>query len=233
MPRTLGQLATEVRQHLAETTAQFWTDAEIRTWIVEGSRDLARRAETLQSTKSIATLAGTQTYTAPTDMIRISRVEWTPSGTTNIYPLEGRMPNEMDVVWGIYQAQTSAYPSFYIPWGYPPSVNLILYPVPSTAGSLTVWYFRLPADLATDGTADNTNVDVPEGWWDVLNLFAEYMALRKDADPRWVDTKKLYDERLGDHIDQSRRWMDAVGYITANTTFVPSWLYSPDGAYGG
>src|SRR2546430_4771130 len=42
-----------------------------------------------------------------------------------------------------------------------------------------------------------------EGWSDLIVLYCEYMALRKDRDPRWQDSKKRSEEHTSELQSQS------------------------------
>src|SRR5690348_11114900 len=99
MPRTLGQLVTEVRDRLDEAAATFWSDVQIRKWINEAARDIARRSETLIKQTSIKLNTAQQSYIGPSDVIRVSRGEWQPAGSQLVYPLEYKDYNGMDSVW--------------------------------------------------------------------------------------------------------------------------------------
>lgn len=228
MPRTLGQLLSDVRNRLDEQSARMWGSPELRGWILEGARDVARRAEILLQSSTIAVTSGTQQYTGPTDAVRIYRVEWQPTGQSTIYPLEYYDFASMDELWGPNQIITQAYPIAYTMWGFPPSLKIILYPSPSSNGQLNVYYYRLPADLATDGSADNTNVDVPEGWWDLIPKYCEFVAMRKDGDQRWQDARALYEAQLDGLIEHSRRWTDQAGSFSFADRMIPAWLYGTD-----
>src|SRR5690606_10759005 len=111
----------------------------------------------LQTTTTQAVTASTQTYTLTTRIVRLYRVEFQPTGDSRIIPLEYRDFNAMDSVWWTNQAITSNHPHFYTLWGFPGSLKLVLYPTPATGGTLNLHYYAIPAPLATDGTADNTN----------------------------------------------------------------------------
>lgn len=231
MPKTLGQLVTDTRDRLDEVTAQQWTEPQLRKWINEGARDLARRCEVLQDRADVNAVANTQEYALPAGVIRVYRVEYRPNGSTEVLPLEYRDFNNMDAVWWSQQTVARNKPRMFTMWGFPPNLKMIVYPTPDTAGSFKVFYYRFPADLATDGSADGTTVEVPEGWWDALVDYCEYMGLRKDADPRWQDAKAKYEETIGNLFDTSRRWSDQASVIVPDGPGpLPLWLI--DEGYG-
>lgn len=225
MSRTLGALVSEVRVRLDEATTTFWTDPQIRGWILEGLRDVSRRSETLQQPTTITVAAGIQDYTLPSDCIRIYRVEWQASGSSSVYTLEYGDLNSMDSAWGTAQKLTQSFPQTFTLWGFPPTLSIKLWPIPSQAGTLNAYYYRLPADLSTSGAQDNVVVDIPEGWWDCVVDYAEYMALRKDRDPRWAEAKGLYEQKLEQMIDITRRWTDQSDAIQYRGSTLPAWLY--------
>lgn len=222
--KTLGFLRLDLRSHLDEASARQWSDGELNRWLNEGARDIARRTEVLQTTSNVAVVASTQQYAMPTDLIRCYRVEWRPTGDSSVYPLEYRDFNSMDAVWWSQQTISTGDPAIFTLWGFPPSLNIVLYPTPSRAGTLKVFYYRYPSERRTD----SETLDIPEGWHDLAVLYAEYVALRKDGDQRWVEAKQIYEEKLGELLDLTRRWTDQADSIQTATSVLPGWLVNPD-----
>jgi hypothetical protein len=208
---TQAQLLSDVRSRLDEQSPQFYQDSELRRWLNQGARDVARRTETLQTTASINLSAGQQQYSAPVDTLRIYRVEYHDT-SSRISVLEYRDYNNADSVWWTAQLTVQSTPLMWTAWGFPPNLKIVLYPIPSNPGTtIKVFYYQSPTDLATDGTASNTSLPIPAGREDLIADFAEYMALRKARDPRWQEAKGLYDEKVQSMIDQTRRWTDQAG----------------------
>jgi hypothetical protein len=110
-------------------------------------------------------------------------------------------------------------------FGFPPTLSIYLFPVPSQVGNLNVFYYRLPATAAADGDV----LEIVEGYWDLVTLFAEVQALRKDADPRFADARQLYEAKIGEMIDMTRHYHDQQGYVTSGRTWLPGWLTSYEG----
>lgn len=229
---TLGELVTNVRERLDEATSGFWTDTQLRKWVQEGARDVARRAEVLLSTAEIIGVAGQQVYETadgvPSDALRVYRAEWHNTGdTVTRYPLEYRDYNNMDGVWWLNRSQTEGIPAFFTMWGYPPQLQVTLFPTPSNSGVLTLWYYKLPTQLTNDGTDDADQVELPMGWHDVIEYYCEWVALRKDADPRWQEAQGIYEAKLDELIRVTRRWSDQIGQMVPDQSpFVPSWIWS-------
>jgi hypothetical protein len=222
MTTTLGAVRTDVRNRLDETVARFWSDAELNIWINEGLRDVSRRTETLEQFTNFTLTANIVKILLPPDLIRIHRCEFNPTGTTQLYPVQPSTYQEMDQVWGINQvSQTMSYPYNYVLWGFPPNLLLQMYPVPAQGGTLNVFYYRLPKTLVNDGDI----LEIPEGWYDLIPLYCEYVARRKDKDDTWKDAKSIYDERINFMYDMTRQWHDQARSITIGYNAVPEWLY--------
>lgn len=234
MPVTLQDVIRRVREDIDEPTAHLWTDTGITDWINDGARDLSRKAEDLMVfDTSIAVVAGTAKYALQSDLIRVHRMEFVPSGSTQTYPLTPSSHGEMDGIWGINQSQASAYPSFFVTIGYPggtgtSAMKVQLFPVPSASGTLNVFYYKLPyrfLDPEANAVELAKSLEVPEGWDDLVVLYAQYRAMRKDRDPRWQEAKQLYDEQLDHLINVTRFYHDQEQMMTvASRAGVPNWL---------
>jgi hypothetical protein len=226
---TQAEAVTKVRERLDETTAATWTNEQLRGWINEAMRDVARLSETIQSTATITITStditnGVQEWTLDGTTLRVYRVEYKPTGQTNVYPLEYGDFNNLDAVWWTRKTISTGTPQMFTLWGYPPQLKIVLYPKPALAGTLTVYYYKVPADLATDGTAAATTLSVPNGWEDLVYEYVTYLALRRDRDPRWQEAKQAYDEKLAAMVDLTARWSDQSGSITPSGSMLPDWL---------
>lgn len=235
MPVTLTDVLRRIRSRLNETTPQLWTDTELTDWVNDGCRDLARKAEDLMVyDTSLAVSANVAVYTLPqSDIIRINRAEYVPTGSTQTYPLVPSNQAEMDTIWGTNQGIQSAYPQWFVLTGYPGGVGtgalkIQFYPVPSQAGTINLFYYKLPyrfLDPNLNPAELTKNVEVVEGWEDLVIMYAEWNALRKSRDPRWQEAKQLYDQELDYLIDVTRYYHDNSRFVTTSTRAgVPNWL---------
>jgi Family of unknown function (DUF6682) len=226
MAVTLTTALTNIRSLLDEPNPQFWSNAELTQWINEGCFDAARKVEWKRTTATVAIVAGTQTYTAPTDIYRVYRMEFVPTASQNTYTVEFRGYMEMDQIWGINQQWPASYPLYYTLWKVPPAMNIVLYPVPSQAGTLTVYYYQ----QVTPVVSGTDNLDCLQGYEDVIYDFAVYRALRKDSDPRWQEFKNTYEEKINIMYDNTRTFQDQAGTFTTGQSALPEGLVS-DGLY--
>ena len=224
MTMTLATALTATRQRLDETNAAGWADPELRRWINEAVTDIARKTEVLQTTAELDVDALDAEHTLSAGVLPAYPATYTEDGNDHIYPLEYMDFNAADSVWWTNMATTEARPRIFTLWGYPPTLKAVLYPVPSVAGTLTVYYYANPTPLATDGTDDAEELVAAEGYLDLILEYATSMALRRDRDPRWKEHKAKYDEDLNAMIEMTRRWSDQAGTISRQGYGLPDWL---------
>lgn len=218
MPVTLEEALAEVRGRLDELTETFWSDTQLKSWINGGCRAIARTSRCLEDIQEIDAEVGTRDYELPSNMIQLHVVEFEVS-STSVYPLELRNRKEMDSIWGTNQLQSQSTPSFAAVWGFVPNAKIYVYPAPSQEGTLNVWYYRLPTTAAEDEDV----LEVPEGWDEAVYLWCEYIALRKDNEPRWQDAKALYEETLAE-LKNIPHHHDQQQYITTGPGNYMDWV---------
>jgi hypothetical protein len=231
MATTVTTAITRLRERLDEPTAAQWTDVQLRAWLNEGIRDIARRTFHYTDTDTVAvTVPSTGLVTVPSDVIRINACYFQATADqTRKQPLQARAWDAMDNVWWDYQDRSYGDPVFYSVYGYAPTVTIKLYPVPSRAGNLLLHVARMPA--AIDITSGTGNVDAPDAWLEVAYDYCEYMALRKDMQPRWQESKALYEEHLAEMI-QNGDYLNAPDeFVWNGPNALPTWLVMGDG-YG-
>lgn len=226
---TQGTFLTAIRERLDESTASQWTDAYLRRLINEGAKDIARKTESLQDSSTVAATISpvTNDYSLATNAIRVHYVEFHATSDTTIkQSLEYVDLMNMEQFGWANRGLTAEYPSYYTIWGSGAALTLKVFPAPEVAGTFTYYYYKLPTDLATDGSAAASEVVIPQGYTDILLDYVEFRALRQDRDPRWIDAKRIYDENLSTMYDQTRRWVDQAGLIVPSGPggFLPTWL---------
>jgi hypothetical protein len=224
MAVTLADGITYIRDLLDEPTPQFWSNTQLTNYINQGCAEVARKAEWKRTNQSIEVASETQQYIAPPDLYRAYRIEYiqTQGNSNNTYTVEFRGYMEMDQVWGINQNWPANYPLYYTMWGAPPNLKIILYPVPSSDGTLVVYYYQ----LTTPAVNDTDNIDILEGWEDMIWDYACYRAWIQDSNPSWKDAKGRYQEKLQDFFDTTRTFQDQAGTFSTGQAALPAWLTS-------
>jgi len=228
--RTQGEVLEEVRFKTDDINGGRFKDDRLKAWINEGATDIARRTECLLTEDvSIEVEADTQSYTAPADVVRIHAVAYEPEGQNQRYDLDKiDVRGASNVAWTSV-ASTNGTPALYWLWSSPPTMTINLYPIPSVAGILRLYYYRTPAQLDRSGnTSLNTPLDIPQGWEDLIVDYCVYQALMVDKDPRWQQYKQFYEDHVAGLAEAATSYTDASGSIMAGGNYLPQWLYDPD-----
>lgn len=139
-----GDALTRVRRAINETTAAFWSDAEIYGYLSEGERLLAGRLGGVQASTSHTSVTDTSAYTKPDGCLRIDRVTWDGQKLKRI------QFRDRDYVDGTVYGSTiqSGKPDSYVEWG----TQITLYPVPDDAKTLQYLFRKIPTRI-TNATA--------------------------------------------------------------------------------
>lgn len=233
MPKTLGQLLADIREQTDEWLTRPWSDSDLTRLVNDALKDIARRAEVIQSySTTLAAVAGQNKYDLPTDVIRVHRVEFAVAGST--YTVKPATHAELDRMWGVNQTTQSSYPSFYTIWGTPglttpaaSKLQIQFYPSPSQSGTFNIYYYRMPYQFARppDTTEKAKVAEYPEGWDDLVTMYVSYHIKRRFRDPTWQEEKVEYEEKMRDMIDVTRIYHDEAQFFTTATGInVPSWL---------
>jgi hypothetical protein len=230
---TIANAIANTRSLLDEPNAAFWSNAELGLWLNEACVDIQRRCEILRQKVGLPIAVNQQDVHWPTDHLRTYRVEFVPTNQNVLtYPVEFRGYIGMDQIWGNLQSLPSAFPEYYTFWfspvgagatGSPTQLTARLFPLCGQAGTLNVFYYRLPVAAAVSPGTDT--LDIVPGWEDACYDYAMYRALRKDADPRWNDAFQTYTEKLFDLMSRTHPdWTDQPDYFSTGPQGIPSWL---------
>jgi hypothetical protein len=220
MATSVADAVTAIRERLDEPTAAQWTDVQLRRWLNEGLRDIARRTRLYTDQNTQAVTANLQEYTLDADILAIEHVLWAATADPN-----RKVPLEARAFSGVqrYVNETGSDPYFYTTYGHPPTLKVQLWPTPTRAGTLYIYGPVLPA--AINVAAGGGNIDAIEAWLEVAYDYCEYMAQRKDKDAAgWKDTFSLYEGKVQHMIEQAST-DDSLGeMIFTGNSLVPTWL---------
>ena len=226
MTIALATARTEVRSLLDEPTAQFWSDAEINSWLNQGAQDIARQAQALWMQVEVGAVPEQQFYALPTDFLGVHRIDYQLQNSDQTYNLEFRGIKAMDEVWGILHQLPAAFPqAFYLwndtglPGGQP---YFATYPVVADTGTFIIYYYR----NALAATTDTQLVDVTPAYEDLTYEYALSKAKRKDRDPTWQEAEQLYRDKLQMMFNKTSRFSDQGDQFTSGTPNWPLYLYS-------
>lgn len=201
---TWATIRSGIRTELQEASAGFWSDAELLKWGNKAYSNLIK-ALRVEGTSTLTLAAGTESYTLPTDFYLARRVEIqsTAGSVTNWinvlpYSLDLRRPGDPTVPTLI-----TGVPSGYYIFGN----KIYFVPIPDSAYSGTLYYFKNATPLAADGDSPA----YPEGviatdFDDTIELFVCARALRKRSDASYTTYAGDYNSALaaltGDATDR-------------------------------
>lgn len=172
----------------------------------EQEREVATTLRLTQPSTTLTVTPGTGDYSlatgfTATDIAQIRDVTYIPNGQTTGRLLRQTTPARIDELRAWSNASN---PFEYALAGVD---TLILSPIPTSAGTLTVRYTSRPAEMATDS---DIPVGVPVEFHDVIWLGAAAKMARIVAPARAQALDQWYRERLGD----LRSWLVDLGGAT-------------------
>ena len=180
---TLAEIQDRVRGQLRDQTQDVFSDADITRYANDALRDLSAETNAFWTTTTATTVAGTATYSLPTDFIRMQKVFW---NDTNAIP--ETTINELAGLTGNMTTQGTPY-CYYIrrtPTGGTSQVPALLglYYVPS-ASSITVRYYYNYVPAAV--TSISARFPVPYGYDDSIVSFVCWQLKKADREPTEAD----------------------------------------------
>lgn len=136
---TPAQALTRTRLQINETTAAFWTDAEIYSYMWEAECILAGKLGLFQAVTAHTTVTDTSAYTFPDSMLRLSRL------TYDGKKLKKGDFTDRDYLDGTNYGSTlqSGKPEIYVEWAQ----QAYLYPVPDAAATLRWFFLKAPSEI--------------------------------------------------------------------------------------
>jgi hypothetical protein len=114
---TRSEIRSLIRKRLGETTASFWSDAELNTWINDGCSDIAFRSKCLKGNSYFTTVSGTMEYTmsaivTAATVLSINEVYYLQNGLT-WQKLVPTSRTELDLTQPTWKSTDSGTPQNY------------------------------------------------------------------------------------------------------------------------
>ena len=144
-PTELEQAARERYNAVGET---FWSSSEMRTLIYAACQELALETKCIERVYTTTTVASTQEYEFPTNVISVIRVTWYGQ---KLEPIDQRMGDSLTLSQN--GVSVTGTPQYYAQFNN----TFILYPTPNDAQALKVW----AAVEAQPLTTASTELEVP------------------------------------------------------------------------
>lgn len=194
MAYTQATILTEVRNVLNESTASFWSDAQIQEWINQGCVDISAKAHCVEALTTIAIVQGTTVYTLATAAGSYTAAVSLNGTDLAVMRILAAYLNNIALVragirvWG-HQLGTGQVPPIVVShWAR----RIYVAPPPSANGTL-----NLLVSVRTDDTRD-----IPESYQHLLIPFALYKAYQRDR--KWTQAAQMYAEYANNLAVQRR-----------------------------
>lgn len=191
MAMTLENIRDLTRVLLSETTASFYTNAEINNWINYGLDDFCNRTKILEDISTDSTVQYQADYDLPTDYTAIKQVEIIKGSTTYFV-----FPNTLREQFTGTQKITSNPPELATIWGD----ILRFQDRPSNAASTTTLSGALSSAGVTISIASST-VLPNSGRVKIDSEVIEYWNVDRDNDEIEVATRGVEGTTATSHLD--------------------------------
>jgi hypothetical protein len=198
---TPAEVATHARQRYNAINDTFWSDAEMYSYIYAAGLEAADETYAIRRTYETDTIAGTQGYDFPSNVIAIKRVTWNGRKLTKIDLIED------DALTGLNQSTTDqGNPEFYWEWDN----TIYLRPVPASAEELKLWTFNEQGSISTGSEA----IEIPTQHHMRLVNFVLYCMADKDENYTAADRHLLRWEKDKVEIRKSMARMKRTDKFT-------------------
>ena len=151
-----------IRKRLGETTASFWTDAELNTWINDAGHDIVYRTKCLKDNGYVSSVASTSDYTLSTNfpnLLAVTEVYFNVEGDT-WEKLEPTTRTQLDIERPGWLSYDEGTPDEY--YADKEEDVLVLIPTPSSSNVGTDYIRVYYADGFTELSDDTSSPACPE-----------------------------------------------------------------------
>jgi len=164
------QVLSNVRNQLYETTAAFWTDAEIYNYIWNAEQEIVLQVHCSNIQTAHTSVTAQSMYTAPESMFYIDRMTWSnvklkKIGFTDLDALQRP---------GYGGSYTIGSPTYY----YLSGLSYGLWPIPQNSSTINIYGSKIPV-LATGASSEFT---VEPLFHMCIQDYALYRCFIKDQD---------------------------------------------------
>ncbi|MDD4339206.1 MAG: hypothetical protein PHV00_05950 [Syntrophales bacterium] len=165
---SLADARARVRRRLHETTAAFWTDAQLNRLINAGALDVAAKTLCIENKDAAATTKATRTvgYSG----FRVNFVEYVPTSGDPI-GLHRILPRQIGRV-----KCDGAVPHYWCGWGD----TILIEPLPAAVSNLNLYVADWPAALTSDADTLDATAGLPAEVHELVVDYATIWALVKD-----------------------------------------------------
>ncbi|SRR5216117_1919350 len=175
-----------VRRSFGDESSVQVTDADILRWINDGQREVVmQNPELLEKVSTTNAIAGTASYTYPTDLRLLRSIRYQNAAGLAYFHLQGLSIQEFDEYIDGYdgalfgQSDPVVYSTF--------AGSFVLFPTPATSvtNGIKLYYYRQPTDMVNDTDV----LDMPLGYHSAIVEYCLKQAYELDEDWTSVGNK--------------------------------------------
>jgi hypothetical protein len=174
---TPDEVVLAARRRYNSVNDTFWSDDELYNYIYAGCLEASDEAYAIRRTYETTTVASTQGYDFPSNVIAIKRASWNGRKLTKVDMIED------DLLTGLNQDTTEeGDPQYYWIW----NDTIYLRPVPASAEELKLWTYNEQSAITT-GTQD---IEIPTQHH--MRLVTYVLACMADKDENYAASDRLF-----------------------------------------
>lgn len=214
---TLGELQTYVKRQFGDESGVQIQNTDITRWVNMGALEICSKNKIIQATASVAGTIGQKDYALgnlATNIIAIDNISY---GDNSLEMTDNAGIKE---IVGKFVGD-AGYPVYWYIWAN----NIKLWPVPTTAETLSIDYIAAPAAVTSPGDL----LPLPDVYYERLCQFVMSKAYELDEDGANANAqRKLFEDKLTEMtgMDETRAGSfpvvrdDVMGaYYSANETW--------------
>ena len=199
-----SQIITDVRRELIETSAQFWSDAELLRHINRCELDYVNKTRILEDTAQVTLVQGRLEYPLPDNWISVRMVllkmvnndgtfSWKRLHPTNLEKMGQENQNFLNTT-----ANNQGTPRKYWVWNR----SLWLDRAPDATNATTLYLFYKSKPIALVTTSQSINLD--DALSEAITAYVLAKAwIKEGEEDKAADNRLIYDK----YVLEGRRWV--------------------------
>ena len=213
---TRTEIRDLIRKRLGETTASFWEDTELNSWIDEAGDDLAFQTKSIKANGLLTIVEDTQEYVVSTafpNLISIQKVEYYQNGDTWV-KIPATTREELSLLSTGWQSADSGTPIKYYFDREEDVIGFYLTPDGDNDGDYArVYYARTYTALASDATTPT----LPTFLHMAMVYYVAGMGFgQRGYGDKENDMRSKYTERIHQYLTERKRENEDEDIIMIN-----------------
>lgn len=189
---TPAEIETAARRKYNSTSSSFYAAAEIYDLIYQAELEIARDTKMLEGVTTTTSTASTQSYSYPTGVLEIKRVEYNGA---KLQPIVFRQDDNLTLFNS--NETTVGTPIYYYDW----AKTLYLRPIPQTSSvQIRIYYYKEPAQV----TSATQVLEVPALFHMCIVDYVVAEMAAKDQDH--VTSNQYFDKWYNKHMPAMKAW---------------------------